>query len=127
MYRSRPLLCSYLHLYKNCQFSFLILIYIISSLRVFNSKISKSSYFLQLFCRTLNDNFFFHYINIENLAKLNPKNLEKLIEFTLPKKSQFLGLKNDKILPGKKCETIHSFHERTSSFMHCYLFFSSRS
>lgn len=68
--------------------------------------------------------FFFHFINIENLAKLNPENLEKLIEFTLPKKSQFLGLKTTKFCQEKKCETIHSFHERTSSFMHCYLFFS---
>jgi hypothetical protein len=68
--------------------------------------------------------FFFHFINIENLAKLNPKNLEKLIEFTLPKKSQFLGLKTTKFCQEKKCETIHSFMKEPAVLCTVTCFFS---
>ncbi len=50
--------------------------------------------------------FFFSFFYIENLAKFNPQNLAKLIEFGLEKKipriSQFLWSKNSGISPGKK-------------------------
>ncbi len=52
----------------------------------FNSQISKSSYFLQLFCRTLNGHWK-NNLNIINWRNLTPQKREKLIEFTLQKKN----------------------------------------
>jgi hypothetical protein len=68
----------------------------------------------------------FHFLNIKILAKFNRNVFGKINQ--IYNSNCFFSiclLKNDEIFPGKKknWETIYSFHEGISSFMHCYLNF----